>query len=297
MLVQCFLFKDSLLGVSALNLFGVPMSQSYTYPDCVYFDANIISMIVEHSEWYRPLFNFLFENHFCIAVSDALLVELSQVRGKQADFNTFFTLLPSAKIKSFEAVIEEEVKSYPKMLTDTLTLWPANSDFGKGTITSWLISDKIKDAQRKQLRYTKKIEHYIESVKSNFSPLHQGRFNIEQAEIFAWMFTVQWLKGSHPEFMKKLNNDRHLLNAEVFPSIQLFAYYVYYQYYSDSKQLKALSDFDDLFNLFYFPYCKLIVLERNVCSILNRIKSHCKLLGGVEVSTLDFFGDNRFFKK
>jgi hypothetical protein len=273
------------------------MSQNQSYPDCVYFDTNIINIIVEHPELYRPLFNFLFENHFCIAVPDALLVELGQVIGKQADFNTFFTLLPSARIKSFEAVIEEEVESYPKMRTDTLLLSHAHSESGEDAVTDWLVSDKIEGARRKQLLHARKIENYLESVKSSFPLSNQGAHNKGQAEIFAWMLTVQWLKGSHPDFIKKLNNDRRLLKAEAFPSIQLFAYYVYCKSYHDGRQLKVLSDFGPLFNLFHFPYCKLIVLERDVCSILNQIKSHWKVLGGVEVSNLDFFGENRIFKK
>jgi hypothetical protein len=270
------------------------MSQNYNYPDCVYFDANIISRIVEHPEWYRPLFNFLFENHFCIAVSDTLLIALSQETIKQADFNTFFTLLPSAKTKSFEAIIKEEVKSYPKILTDALSLWPTKTDFGKETITSWLISDKIKEAQRKQLLHAKKMKQCLESVKSNFPPSNLGKYKIEQAEIFAWMVTVQWLMGSHPEFMKKLNDDRRLLKTEAFPSIQLFAYYVYYKCYVNNKQPKALPDFGDLFNLFYFPYCKLIILERDMYTILNRIKAHSKMLDGVELRNVDFFNSARF---
>jgi hypothetical protein len=273
------------------------MSQSHDYPDCVYFDENIISMVIEHPELYRPLFNFLFENHLCIAVSDALLIELSQATRKQADFNTFFTILPSANIKSFEAVIEEEVKSYPKMRTDTLLLRPTNSEFVEETITSWLISDKIKDARRKQLLHAKKMKQHLESVKSNFPPSNQGKYNREQAELFTWMLTVHWLKGSHPDFMKKLNDDRRLLKAEVFPAIQLFAYYVYYKYYLDARQPRALSDFGNLFHLFYFPYCKLRILERHMCSILNQIKSHCKVLDGVEVSDVDFFSNNQILRR
>lgn len=265
------------------------MSQNNFYPDCVYFGTKIISIIVEHPEFYRPLFNFLFENHLCIAVSDALLIELSQAARKKADFNTFFTILPSAKIKSFEAVTEEEVKLYPKMRTDTLFLRPTNSEFGRQTTTSWLISDKIKEARRKQLLHAKKIKQHLESVKANFPPSNHGKYNKWQVEIFAWMVTVQLLRGSHPDFMKKLNDNRRLLKAEVFPSIQLFAYYVYYKYYLDNSQPKTLSDFDCLFHLFYFPYCKLLILERNMCSILNRIKSHCKMLDGVEVKNVDFF--------
>jgi hypothetical protein len=270
------------------------MTQNYSYPSGVYFDTNIIRVVVEHPKLYRPLFNFLFKNHLCIAVSDALLIELSQETRKQADFNTFFTLLPSNKIKSFEAVIEEEVKSYSKMRTGTLTLWPANSDFSKETITSWLISDEIKEAQRKQLLHAKKMKRYLESLKSNFPPPNLGKYNKEQAEIFAWMLTVQWLKGSHPEFMKKLNDKRRLLKAEAFPSIQLFAYYVYLKCYVDNKQPKALSDFVEVFHLFYFPYCKLIILERDMCSILNRIKAHSKMLDSVELRNVDFFNSARF---
>jgi hypothetical protein len=272
------------------------MSQNYSYSRCVYFDTNIISIIVEHPEWYRPLFNFLFKNNFHIALSDALLVELSQATRKHDEFNTFFTLLPSAKIIGFEAVIEEEVKSYPKMRADTLLLWPTNLEFGRQTITSWLGSDKIREARRKQLLYAKDMKQYLESVRSNFPP-SRGKYNIEQAEIFAWMVTAQWLKGSHPDFMKKLNDKRRLLKTEAFPSIQLFAYYVYYKYYLDNRQPKAPSDFGDLFHIFYFPYCKLIVLERNMCNILNEIKSHFKMFEGVEVKNVDFFSNNRIFKK
>lgn len=272
------------------------MSQNHSYSGCVYFDTNIISITVEHPEWYRPLFNFLFENNFYIAFSDALLVELSQATRKHDEFNTFFAVLPSAKIKSFEAAIEEEVKSYPKMHTDTLLIWPTNLEFGMQTITSWPIS-KIKEARRKQLLYAKNMKQYLESVKSNFSPSSQGKYNIEQAEIFAWMVTAQWLEGSHPDFMKKLNDNRRLLQAEAFPSIRLFAYYVYYKYYLDNRQPKTLSDFGDLFHMFYFPYCRLIVLERDMCNLLNKIKSHCKMLDGVEVKNVDFFSNNQIFKK
>ena len=56
-------------------------------------------------------------------------------------------------------------------------------------------------------------------------------------------------------------------------------------------------DFGNLFHLFYFPYCKLIILERHMCSILNQIKSHCKVLDGVEVRNVDFFSNNKILKR
>jgi hypothetical protein len=273
------------------------MSQNYSYSRCVYFDTNIISIIVEHPEWYRPLFNFLFKNNSYVALPDALLAELSQATRKHDEFNTFFSLLPSAEIIGFEAVIEEEVKSYPKMRADTLMLWSTNLEFARHSIISCLGSDKIREARRKQLLYAKNMKQYLESVRSNFPQSNRGKYNIEQAEIFAWMVTAHWLQASHPDFMKKLNVKRRLLKTEAFPSIQLFAYYVYYKCYLDSRQPKALSDFGDLFHIFYFPCCKLIVLERDMCNILNKIKSHFKMLDNVEVKNVDFFSENQISKK
>jgi hypothetical protein len=264
------------------------MSQGCSYSGCVYFDANIINMAVEHPEWNRPLFNFLFKNNLCIAFSDALLVELSQASKKHDEFNTFFTVLPSAKIKSFEVVIDEEVNSYPKTRTDTLVLPPASSESGKQTIANWLSSDEIKEARRKQLLYAENIKQHLESVKSNFPPSTQGKYNKGQTEMFAWLFSVQWLRKSHPDFMKKLIEHKRLLKAEVFPSIQLLAYYVYYKYYLGSKQI-GVSDFGDLFHLFYFPYCKLIILESDMYIILNEYRSRSKMLDPVEIANMNFF--------
>jgi len=134
----------------------------------------------------------------------------------------------------------------------------------------------------------------MDSVKSNFPPSTLGRYTKEQADFFVWMVTMQWLRGSHHAFMKKLNADGVLLRAKAFLSIQLYAYYVYYKYYLGNKTPREVSEFGDLFHLFYFPYCNLIVVERDMCNVLNGIKSNCKVLDGVEVKNVDFFIDQQF---
>ena len=269
------------------------MSQGYSYSGYVYLDAKMIGLVVEHPQWYLPLFNFLFKNNLCIAFSDALLVDLSKTMRKHDEFNTLFTILPSAKTKSFQAVIEEEVNSYPKIRTDTLLLSPTSSEVGKQTISNWLISDEINEARRNQLLYAENIKQHLELVKSNFPPSNHGKYTRGQAEMFAWLITVQWLRKSHPNFMKKLINNKRLLKAKAFPSIQLFGYYVYYRYYLDNRQPSSISDFGDLFHMFYFPYCKLIILERDMCSILNKIKLQSKMLDDVKVTNMDSLNNNQ----
>jgi hypothetical protein len=273
------------------------MSRNCSFSECVYLDTNVLSLALEHSEWYRPFFNFLFRNHRYIAFSDSLLLELSQVERKHADLDTFFTILPWGEIKSFETVIEEEVKSYPKKRTEPLLVNPQNLELGEQTISQLLTSVENEEARRKQVLYAKRMKQQFDLVKSNFPPSTVGWYTREQARTFAWMITMQWLTASHPAFMKKLNDKGIVLKAEAFPSIQLYAYYVYYKYFLGNRKPKELSEFGDLFHLFYFPYCKLLILERDMCEILNEIKSSCKVLSGVEVRNMDFFGDHEFVKR
>ena len=269
------------------------MSQNYSDFGCVYFDTNILSLVVEHTEWYRSLFNLLFRNHLKIAFSDSLLAELSKATGKQDDFTTFFTIFPSAEAKSFVTIVDEEVKSYPKMRNNHF-LVPSNSLPSKQPVTKGLLFDRVMESRKRQQHYVKRIRQQMNYVRSNFTPSTKGKYTKEQADVFVWLITMQWLRGSHPSFMKKLNDDGVLLRANAFLSIQLYAYYVYYKYYLDNKIPREVSEFSGLFHLFYFPYCKLIVVERDMCNVLNEIKSDCKVLDGVEVKNADFFSDQQY---
>lgn len=273
------------------------MSNNFSHSKCVYLDTSILSSIIEHPEWYRPLFNILFSDRLYIALSDSLLVELSQATRKHSEFDNLFILLPSAKIKNFETVIEEEVKSYPRMRTDPLLAYPITLEIGNQTIAEGLVPDEVRKAQRRQRFFAKNMKRQLDSVESNLPKSKENEYTKEQAKLFTWMVAVQWLTASHPAFMKKLNDKKLLLKAEPFPSIQLYALYVYYKYYLGNKKSKELSEFGNLFHLFHFPYSKLIIVEREMFNILNKIKSHYKLLQDTEVKNIDFFKDPKFAKR
>lgn len=273
------------------------MPQNISCSKCVYLDTSILSETVKHTEWYRPLFNILFSNRLYIALSDSLLVELSQATKNHSEFDNLFILLPSAKIKNFETVIAEEVKSYPKKRIECLLAHPLTLEVGKQTIAERLTSDEASEAQKQQLFFAKNMKQQLDSAKAHLPHSKENKYTIEQAEIFTWMVIVHWLTASHPAFMKKLNDNGLVLEAEAFPSIQLYALYVYYKYYLGNKESKEISEFSDLFHLFHFPYCKLIIVEREMYDILNKIKSHCKLLQDTEVKNIDFFKDEEFVKR
>ena len=269
------------------------MSQTYSFSRFIYLDTWVFSKLINEPKRIRSLFDFLTRHDLCIAVSRALLLELSDALHQHADLNTLLTMLPSTLIKASETILDEEVKSYPNRRTDTLLLWPLNVELGKQTITKWLSLDELKKGRRQQQLDAKKMKQRLDSVKSNFPPPKSGNYTREQAKEFAWRITVQWLASTHPKFLQELDKDALVLKADIFLSVQLYAYYVYYKYYLDNREPKKLSDFGDLFHLPYLPYCTLAILERDMSNILNKIKSHYKVLDGVEVKNVDFFEDRK----
>ena len=263
------------------------MPQKYSFSRFIYLDTWVFDRLIKEPKRIRSLFDFLTRHDLSIAVSEALLLELSDALHQHVDLNTLLTMLPSALIKTSETILDEEVRSYPNRRTDTLLLYPLNMELGRQTITEWLSSDKLKEGRRQQRLDAKKMKQRLDYVKSNFPPSKLGKYTKEQAKEFAWMITVQWLASTHPEFLQKLSYDK----ADVFLSIQLHAYYVYYKYYLDNREPKKLSDFGDLFHLPYLPYCALAILERDMSNVLNKVKSHYKVLDGVEVKNVDFLND------
>jgi len=227
----------------------------------------------------------LYGNDLCIAVSRALLLELSDATRKHADLNTFFTVLPSALIKKRETIIEEEVRSYPDRRTDTLLYYPLNTELGKQTITKWLSADGVREGRKQQRLDAQEMKRQLDSVKYNYSPSKSGKYVKEQAKDFAWRITLQWLARAHADFLRHLHNNGLVLGAEVFQSIQFYAYFIYYKYYLGNREPRKMSDFGDLFHLFYLPYCKLAVLEKDMYDILRQIDSGYKILGNMEVKT------------
>lgn len=77
-------------------------------------------------------------------------------------------------------------------------------------------------------------------------------------------------------------------HSEVFLSIRLYALVIFYKYYLGQREPRKLSDFGDLWHLFSMPYCKLAVMERDLCNILNQIKQHHDVLENTTVYNIGF---------
>jgi|SRR5712692_4202510 len=148
----------------------------------------------------------------------------------------------------------------------------------------------LADARNEQKMVAQLWMQKLRELEGNFPPSKSGKYTKDQADFFAWTITVQELGFSQPEFLKQFKDKVTNLKTEAFPSIKIMGYVVFYKYYLAGQEPKA-SDFGDMFQLYDIPYCKLAIMERNMCDILNQIKKNHNVLDGVAVMNKDFLVD------
>jgi hypothetical protein len=271
------------------------MSTEYTFSRFVYFDTNILSHLAKNKHLWRPLFDFLQQNDLTLGISGAQAVELSDVKGLHRELIALFLGVPSAILKPWDIILEEEVKAHPQKRDDTLLFYPLNAMLlevnGVGKLQDFLSSQKLSIARKDQLNHAQQMAGRHAQLKNNFPPSKTGKYTRGQANEFAWMMVMQWLASNHHNFLAGFQDNVENLHSEVFLSIQIFVNVIFYKYYLGQREPKKHSDFGDLAHLASIPYCKLAVMERDLCNILNQIKLHQDTLKSTIVRDIDFFKD------
>jgi hypothetical protein len=267
------------------------MSHEITFSRFAYFDTNILSTLAKNISLWQPLQVFLYENDLCLALAEGQIAELSSDTRLHAPLNSLLTIVPSALIKTHKVIFDEEVKAHPGRRIDTLFHYPLNALFGKNELENYLSSPELKDARDEQKNTSALWIQKITSLKSNFPPGKTGKYDKSQAWLFAWTLTIQKLQADYLDFLELFKNNVKGFNAETFLSSQIAAYVIFYKYYLTGQSPSRSSDFGDMFQLRAMPYCELVVVERNMCEILNQIQKNTSILNGVTIKNIKFLED------
>lgn len=271
------------------------MSANYTFSRFVYFDTNIISHLAKNIDLWRPLFDFLKQKDLTLGVSSAQVVELSDAKGLHEDIVALFLSVPSGLLKTWDMILDEEVKAHPHERTESLLLYPLNAMLiepgGIKKLQSFLPSKELHIARKDQLEHARQMAQRHANLKDNFPPSKMGKYTRQQVNEFAWMMVMQWLASTHRDFLVGFQNGIESFHPEAFLSVRLFAYVIFYKYYLGQREPKRRSDFGDLAHLPHIPYCELAVMERDLCNVLNQIKGHQDILKSTIVRDIDFFAD------
>lgn len=262
----------------------------FSFSRFIYLDTCIFSELVKRQKLIPPFSNFLVQNDLCIAVSQALWLELSPKKHTHQTIDAILTLLPSAVIKEPSEVLAEEVASHPNKVEVPLLKSPLNLLMGTQFIQQELSGIETANARRKLLRDSPLLTQKLNQLKPNFPPSESGKYPLARAELYADIITLQWLAMEHPSFVKQFSEKVSNLNTDVFQSVKIFAYYTYYKYYNQNKAVSK-TDFADLFHLYCMPYCHTVVVERDMCNILNQVKQNHRILKEVSVKNMDFLNE------
>ena len=262
------------------------------YSNYIYLDTNILSQLAKDTSIISKFSSYLIDNNISIAFTGAHMAELSDAYRIHEELSRILVLLPSSLLHSWEKILEFEINAHPNHYKGSILAYPLNNLINEGEgeekIMSILSSDSLVSARTQQKEHSRKMLDRHKNIKNNFPPKGDGKYSITQANEFEFAMIIQWLANLYQDFLKKYKNDISGLNIKVFRSLRLYALLISYKYYLDNRDPNKLSDFGDLFHLSYIPYCKLTVVERDLCNILNKIKTHNDILNDIPIHNIDF---------
>ena len=267
----------------------------HTFSRFAYFDTNILSHLSKNRQLWIKLFEFLTQNGLTLGIGGAQFAELSDAQNLHPNLAEMLVVVPSAIIKTWDAILGEEVKAHPRERTETLFYYPLNALIfepnGIQKLQDFLSSNNLGDARKDQLAHAQKFAKRHAELKDNFPKSKSGKYSREQADEFASIVVMQWLGNTHRDFLAGFQNKIENFHPQAFLSIRMFAYVIFYKYYLGQREPKKLSDFGDLAHLCVIPYCELAIVERDLCNVLNQIKRNQDTLKSTVVRDIDFFKD------
>lgn len=273
---------------------GILMTPS-TFSRFAYFDTNIISEIAKNRPIQQDLFDFLEKHDLTLGLSTGQISELADAKDLHPSLVALFFNVPTAFLKTWNEIISEEVEAHPDRRNQPLIMSTVNAMFleegGIESLYEFLSSEQLSEARSQQLAHAKQMGARHSLLKNNFPPSASGKFLKDQSEEFADYQVMQWLVEDHRGFLELMQKDISAFHPQVFLSIRLFAHVLFYKYYLGNREPRKLSDFADLGHLFYIPYCELAVMERDLCNVLNQIKSNHKILEATSIKNIDFLSE------
>lgn len=259
-----------------------------TFSRFIYPDTNILIIIAADISKWRPLQDFLHKNNLCIALSEGQIPELSDFKHLHENLGTLLSAVPTIITKTHDDILDQEVQNFPEVITPNIVGGYANENFGTDILQKNFSSAALASARKDQRKSANLMRINLEKLKSNFPPKPDGKYYEDQADDYAWAYVLQLLAQSHPDFVSQFRNNASAFTYEPFRYLTLRSYVIFYKYYLHQKKVLP-SDFGDLFHLNTIPYCDVVIVERDLCNVLNHIKKNHPILRNTIIKNVDFF--------
>lgn len=272
----------------------------YSYESLAYIDTNVLSQLAKKIRDKKisdvmEFRQYLIDNKLCIAISETHMLELSDAYKLGESLAILLLILPSALLISREMILEKEVNIYPSRFKESIVAIPLNplllqSPKPFNLLKEHLFSkQQVIAARKEQKNQAAEMYQINQRQKSNFPNAKTGKFEKYQAKMFADIMLYEALASLHRKFFLSFKKeDINTLKTSNFQGVQLRAMAIFYKYYLQNRQPKNTSDLGDFSHLYYLPYCKLVILEKDLCNILNQITNEYDILPSTAIEDISF---------
>jgi hypothetical protein len=265
-----------------------------------YFDTNIYGSLVQNPASWIPVRNFLLDGNYLLAVSDVNVLELSSAPGLHRDLARFLLQVPSTWFKPATKIMEEEVQAYlsggeVNPVVGPITSLILESDDPVGALETFLRREVVTETRSTMVQRKAAFERRIVETRENFQPVvHPDRYTEADAPYYAFQLVwSQILCQDWPKCAARIRDELEtppktpLTLPSQFRGFWLFALSQFYRYYLHQCKPTG-NDYGDLIQAVSIPYCRFVVVEKDLSEDLSHIKGNDPVLQYTEIHNLGF---------
>jgi hypothetical protein len=255
----------------------------------LYLDTNIISVVADSDAYRDALRNFLRSNGLWLGLSGVNMIEIQAASKKHGAIASFLGSVDVALLWDDGRLLAKEVTRHPSHLENqevVAKLVPGPSD--PSVFLDHFRSKSLEDSRKTVISKSRHMNPILQERQSNFRPRNGDAYTKDQAPDYQHIVVFAQLNNRAPEFIRGLARQSDSLRIEAFQSLGVAPLVCFWKYYLGQRVPKRQSDFADLGHLAFAPYCRIVVMEKDLAHVLRQIQSSLPVLKGTEVEDIGF---------
>jgi hypothetical protein len=220
------------------------------------------------------------------------LIELRRSPPLFADFIERFAPFPCVMLKSYDWLLEEEVKAYPEPSSVDpcgLAFTPLGGDGNLLNNLPTLLQDPtIVQREEGWNQAGPGIVEGMLSLVPNFQP-EGDKYSAAEVRLFIQLAGWQQLALRARPFFERTLDGGAAVELDAFPSLKTSLYTTFHKFYADRNRKPSDSDAFDIIISSEVPYVEAVITENHQAEVLRKTAQNDRFISTVKVFRLSDF--------
>ena len=253
-------------------------------------DTNIIREVLSDEGYLDPFVQHIRDNEFLLALSLVQAVELFKITDSHRQLADLLFATDAHFFKWWKDIVAEEVGTHaggqsiePLAKSSIPAHYPGPA--GRDNLRQLFAGSDIRalysEFEDQKSRY-KEVMDWLPSTTPQSGTQQATDIDFE---LHNYGFVLSTLRDVSPDFVEGIRGNIESFDPHSFPGAYLHGAYIYYRYILKGMR-SAPSDVMDIHQVFYVPYCKKVILEKSMGSILHQLRRERGLVEGVAIEAM-----------